>query len=206
MWHNVCDVCMQKVISNLLNINFIHGHIHGWLSIRMLVTHVGEMWDVFLRIQSCIICFFLRNYIGTSALAVVSYLMADVEANFLCMKMYWTPAKMLLLADLAEYNFANAVLHLSLLGCTWYHITLNHITMELNMCSAMSMAAHPPIKDACMIPHGFYCELHTNNSSSIIHRTAVDMKGFSFLHGTDIPMPHFTVLNKPFYVFRVNKP
>ena len=33
--------------------------------------------------------------------------MADVEA-FLCIKMYWTPAKMLLLADVDVYNFAYA--------------------------------------------------------------------------------------------------
>ena len=70
------------------------------------------------------------------------------------------------------------ILQLSLPCCTQYHMTLNHITMGLNVCNAMSMAAHPPIKDACMIPHGFYCELHTNNISSIIHRTAVDMKWF----------------------------
>ena len=40
----------------------------------------------------------LQNYIGTSAFADVSYKMADVKANF-SIKMYWTPAKMLLLAD-----------------------------------------------------------------------------------------------------------
>ena len=84
-----------------------------------------------------------------------------------------------------SWNMLN-ILHFSLPCCTQYYITLNHITMELNMCNALSMAAHPPIKDACMIPHGFYSELHRNNSSSIIHRTAVDMKWFQFLHGTDI--------------------
>ena len=72
------------------------------------------------------------------------------------------------------------ILHFSLPCWRQHYITLNYITMELNMCNAMSMAAHPPIKDACMIPHGFYCELHTNNSSSIIHRTDVDTKLFPF--------------------------
>ena len=34
--------------------------------------------------------------------------MADVEAKKICIKMYWTPAKMLL-ADVAEYSLPNAV-------------------------------------------------------------------------------------------------
>ena len=50
----------------------------------------------------------LRNYIGTSAIADVSYWMADVEAKFY-VKIYLTPAKMLLLADVGEYSFANDV-------------------------------------------------------------------------------------------------
>ena len=44
----------------------------------------------------------------TSAFADVSYLMADVEVIFFCIKMYWTPAQILLLADDDEFNFANA--------------------------------------------------------------------------------------------------
>ena len=39
----------------------------------------------------------------TSAFANISYLMANVEA-FIYIKMYWTPVKMLLLADV-EYSF-----------------------------------------------------------------------------------------------------
>ena len=36
--------------------------------------------------------------------------MADVDrGKIFCIKMYWTPAKMLLLADVDEYSFANAV-------------------------------------------------------------------------------------------------
>ena len=78
------------------------------------------------------------------------------------------------------------ILHFSLPCCRQHYTTLNYITLELNMCNVLSMAAHPSIKVACVVPHGFYCELRTNNSSSIIHRTAVDMKWLVFLHGTDI--------------------
>ena len=28
--HNNCDACTWKVISNSLDIDFIHGNIHGW--------------------------------------------------------------------------------------------------------------------------------------------------------------------------------
>ena len=50
----------------------------------------------------------LWNYISTSAFDDVSYLISDVEAKFFCIKIYWTPAKMLLLADVDEYSFPNA--------------------------------------------------------------------------------------------------
>ena len=48
----------------------------------------------------------LQNYIGTSAFDGINNLMADVKANFFVWN--WTPAKMLLLADVDEYSFANA--------------------------------------------------------------------------------------------------
>ena len=43
-----------------------------------------------------------------------------------------------------------------------------------------------------------YCELHTNNVPSIIHRTPIDMRLFQGLQGTDIAKPHYAGLNKPF--------
>ena len=46
----------------------------------------------------------------------------------------------------SERNMGCIFVLLSLPCCTQYYITLNHITMELNMCNAISMAAHPPIK------------------------------------------------------------
>ena len=51
----------------------------------------------------------LRNYIGSSAFADVGYFRADIEANFFLYKKYSTPVKMLLLVDVDEYNFTNAV-------------------------------------------------------------------------------------------------
>ena len=56
-------------------------------------------------------CQCLLNYNGTSAFADVNSLTANVEAKFFCIEMYWTPAKMPLLADVQvnEYSFANAV-------------------------------------------------------------------------------------------------
>ena len=47
----------------------------------------------------------LHRYIS---FADISHFMADVEAKFLVQKLYWTPAKTLLLADVDEYSFANA--------------------------------------------------------------------------------------------------
>ena len=93
----------------------------------------------------------LQNYTGTSAFADVSYLTADVEAFFF-IKMYWTPAKMLLLADVDEYSFANAVsAWLWYLQCISTQFIAIYLAINLSAHS-YSWASRNPISIPCPVP------------------------------------------------------